>query len=219
MRRYAVSCGGCVSRHSNTNLTLIVPVLLTAVHRPAPGTLPLTLTLTLTLTRLRAQSRAVACAACASSAVAHRTASRARLSLLSLAGCALRLTRAHASHAQRPTRAWAASLARTGRSPTVDATSRSSRPRLGRRARVQCPRRLARRITSLPLFPAHVLHTQRWSMHAPHSNARRRRFGRARTAAPNCSSTGVANLIVVLSYLPRAAGQHRAHTRHAQDAC
>ena len=77
-----------------------------------------------------------------------------------------------------------------------------------------------RMITSLPLFPAHVLHTQRWSMHAPHSNARRRRFGRARTAAQNCSSTGVANLIVVLSYLPRAARRHRTHAHgRARTGC
>ena len=79
-------------------------------------------------------------------------------------------------------------------------------------------------ITSLILFPAHALHTQRRPMHAPHSTARRRRFGRAHTAAQNCSSTGVANLIVVPSYLPRAAGQHRAHTRaphrmHADGKC
>ena len=136
----------------------------------------------------------------------------ARAPLSALARRALRLTRAHASPAQRPTRAWAASLARTGRSPTVDATSRSSPPRLGRRARVQCPRTPCTLCHLLDFVPcACATRTQCQSTYVSHSNARRRSFGRARTVAQNCSSTSVANLRVIPSYLSRARRQGAPH--------
>ena len=176
MRRHAVSCDRCVSRHSNNNLTLesLQRRLFTDLSRSAA--------------HAHAAPSAAAfccCAARAPRAAARRTAPHARLSLLSVSPAepsppARRTREVHAPTATA-TRKSRARRPLTG--GTRDASVSTPAPRRPDRPQSPCTASAPRLITSLTLFPALALHTQRRPMHASHSNARRVTFRRARTAA------------------------------------